>query len=82
MKIEWSQCHNLGALLFMCGNKKNDAVVEYSRDIGMLVVSICILKIKCNLVDVAVAGLMSYFFFPVKILFCILLALWSATAFF
>lgn len=45
--------------------QKNDAVVEYSRDIGMLVVSISILKIKCNLVDLAVAGLMSYsFFFP------------------
>lgn len=41
-------------------------MVEYSRDIGMLVVSISILKIKCNLVDLAVAGLMSYsfFFFP------------------
>lgn len=43
----------------------------------MLVVSISILKIKCNLVDLAVAGLMSYSFFfsPVKILFCILLVL-------
>lgn len=29
----------------------------------MLVVSISILKIKCNLVDLAVAGLMSYSFF-------------------
>lgn len=43
--------------------EENDSVVEYSRGIGMLVVSICILKIKCNLVDLVVAGSMSYFFF-------------------
>lgn len=56
--------------------QENDAVVEYSRGIGMLIVSICILKIKCNLFYLVVAGLMSFFsLFPVKILFCILLAL-------
>lgn len=60
----------------------NDAVVEYSRDIGVLVVSICIPKMKCNCVDLTVAGLMRFFFFPVKILLCILLALECATAFF
>lgn len=62
--------------------KPNDAVVEYSRDIGMLVVSICIPKMKCNCVNLTVAGLMRFFFFPVKILLCILLALEHATAFF
>lgn len=40
----------------------------------MLVVSICILKITHNLVDLAAVRLMSYFFFSVKILFCVLLA--------
>lgn len=54
--------------------QQNDAVVEYSRGIGMLVVSICILKITHNLVDLAAVRLMSYFFFSVKILFCVLLA--------
>ena len=43
--------------------KKNYAMIEYSIGIGMLVISICILKIKCSHVDLVVAGLMRYFFF-------------------
>lgn len=52
----------LGVLLLLCEKNPNDAVVEYSRDIGMLVVSICIPKMKCNCVDLTVAGLMRVFF--------------------
>lgn len=53
----------------------SDAVVEYSRDIGMLVVNICIPKVKCNCVDLTVAGLMRFFFFLWKyyFAFCLLL---------
>lgn len=57
--------------------KRSDAVVEYSRDIGILVVSICIPKMKCNCVDLTVAGLMrvSFFFSLWKyyFAFCLLL---------
>lgn len=43
--------------------KKNhhNAVAEYSRDIGMLVVSTCIPKMKCRCVDLTVAGWMRFF---------------------
>lgn len=52
----------------------SDAVVEYSRDIGMLVVSICIPKVKCNCVDLTVAGLMRFFFlWKYYFAFCLLL---------
>lgn len=60
---------------------KNDAEVEYSRATGVLLVSMCILKIKCNHVDLVVARSMSHFF-VVKILLCIACAFCSALAFF
>lgn len=74
MKTEWSQCHHLGNYGSCAGTKSWCCGRIFQRP-WYVRVGICIPKIKPNLVDVAVAELMSYFFFPVKcyFAFCVLL---------